>query len=327
MLKLPDARAIATEARRRLVDRIGVPDDRWLVAKLRQMKKVPDKEPNLAPRDPVLVEAFEDMWRPGEWTWEEAREAYLREVKRVRRPATHLDYSKMLSVPELARFGGKRVRRITVDDLATVVHEIHESGRERHAEHLASVLRPMWVYLAKHGTKLKSGVEKSIPDLRAPERTPGDKPRSNGKVPGGHVATPDEIGRALAIARSGAVEETIATALELLILTGQRRVQSPRPWSKILCRGSRRPDGEYGAWARATGRRRPRGATSTGTAFRSRRPCGSSSSARLPGSGGRDPLPVPAGPAEASRRRGRRPPLGRRPEPQAPRHGDPRVAS
>ncbi len=230
MLRLADARAIATEARRRLVDRLGVPDDRWLEAKLRQMRKLPPKEENPAPRDPALVEAFEDMWRPGEWTWAQAKEAYLKEVARVRRPATHLDYSKMLGVPELARFDGRRVKRITVDDLATVVHEIHESGRERHAEHLASVLRPMWVYLAKHGTKLKSGVEKPIPDLRAPERTPGDKPRANGKVPGGHIASPAEIGRALAIARSGAVEATVATALQLLVLTGQRR----RPIAEAL---------------------------------------------------------------------------------------------
>lgn len=68
MLKLADARAIATEARRRLVDRLGVPDDRWLEAKLRQMHKLPPKEANPAPRDPKLVEAFEDMWRPEEWT-------------------------------------------------------------------------------------------------------------------------------------------------------------------------------------------------------------------------------------------------------------------
>jgi integrase len=193
------------------------------------MNKLPPK-PEKGPRDPVLVREFEDLWSPSLWTWEEAKEAFLKEIHRVRRPATHLDYSKMLSVPELARFAGRRVTRITVDELATVVHEIHDSGRERHAEHLASVLRPMWGHLSKHGVKLKSGVDAPIPGLRAPERTPGDKPRSNGKIPGGHVASPAEIGRALAIARSGAVEETLATALQLLILTGQRR----RPVAEAL---------------------------------------------------------------------------------------------
>ncbi|MGG3810125.1 integrase family protein [Methylorubrum rhodesianum] len=229
-IRLAEARSLASEARRRLVDRIGIPDDRWLEAQLRKLRKLPPK-PEPAPRDPALVQAFEDdMLRHGEWTWEEARESFLREVARTRRPATHLDYSKMLSVPELAVFAGRRVRRITIEDLATIVYAIHASGRERHAEHLASVLRPMWSYLAKHEHKKKSGVEAGVPGLRAPERSAGDRPRANGKVPGSHVATPDEIGRALAIARSGAVEGTVATALQLLVLTGQRR----RPVAEAL---------------------------------------------------------------------------------------------
>ncbi|SFU92751.1 hypothetical protein SAMN02799631_03184 [Methylobacterium sp. 174MFSha1.1] len=223
ILRLADARAIATEARRRLVDRLGVPDDRWLEAKLRQMRKLPPKEENPTPRDPALVEAFEDMWRPDEWTWEEARAAYLAEVKRVRRPDTHTDYRKMLHQPELAVFEGRRVKRITIEDLATIVHAIHASGRERHAEHLASVLRPMWSYLAKHEHKKKSGVEAGMPLLKAPERTPGDKPRANGKVPGEYFASAQEIGYTLAVAHSGVLEPSLAVALELLVLTGQRR--------------------------------------------------------------------------------------------------------
>ncbi|OHV15841.1 hypothetical protein BK022_16200 [Methylorubrum extorquens] len=222
-IRLAEARSLASEARRRLVDRIGIPDDRWLEAQLRKLRKLPPK-PEPAPRDPALVHAFEDdMLRHGEWTWEEARAAYLAEVKRVRRPDTHTDYRKMLSVPELAVFEGRRVRRITIEDLATIVHEIHASGRERHAEHLASVLRPMWSYLAKHEHKKKSGVEAGMPLLKAPERTPGDKPRANGKVPGEYFASAQEIGYTLAVARSGVLEPSLAVAIELLVLTGQRR--------------------------------------------------------------------------------------------------------
>lgn len=230
-LRLSDARAIATEARRRLVDRLGPVDERWLESRLRQMKKLPEKEANPVPRDPAAIAAFEDeMLRPGEWTWEEARAAFLAEVARTRRPATHTDYRKLLGSPELAAFAGRRVRRITIEDLATVVHAMHASGRERHAEHLASVLRPMWNYISLHAHKKKSGVETGVPGLRAPERTPGDRPRANGKIPGGHVASPSEIGRILAVARSGAVERTVATALQLLVLTGQRR----RPIAEAL---------------------------------------------------------------------------------------------
>jgi len=241
MLRLADARAIATEARRRLVDRLGVPDDRWLEGRLRQMHKLPPKEPNPAPRDPALVEAWEDqIQRAGEWTWEEALAAFLAEVARTRRSATYTDYRKLLHSPELATFAGRRVRRITIEDLATVVHAVHASGRERHAEHLASVLRPMWSYLARHEHRKRSGVEAGIPTLRAPERTPGDKLRANGKVPGGYTAKPGEIGRILAVARTGVLNPTVASALQLLVLTGQRRrpvvealVKDFVPWEEV----------------------------------------------------------------------------------------------
>lgn len=240
-LRLSDARAIATEARRRLVDRLGPIDERWLEARLRQMHKLPPKEAPVAPRDPAAIAAFEDeMLRPGEWTWEEARAAFLAEVARTRRPATHTDYRKLLNTPELAAFAGRRVRRITIEDLATVVHAMHATGRERHAEHLASVLRPMWSYLARHEHRKRSGVEAGIPGLRAPERTPGDKPRANGKTPGGYTAKPAEIGHILAVARTGVLDPTVAASLQLLVLTGQRRrpvveslVEDFVPWAEV----------------------------------------------------------------------------------------------
>lgn len=223
-LRLSDARAIATEARRRLVDRLGPVDDRWLESRLRQMKKLPEKEAPTAPRDPAAIAVFEDeMLHPGEWTWEEGRAAFLAEVARVRRPDTHTDYRKMLSMPELAVFSGRRLRRITIEDLAMIVHAVHATGRERHAEHLASVLRPMWSFLSLHAHKKKSGVETGMPLLKAPERTPGDRPRANGKIPGEYFASPQEIGYTLAVARSGALEPSVAMAMELMVLTGQRR--------------------------------------------------------------------------------------------------------
>ncbi len=237
-IRLSDARLIASDARRRLTNGLGRPDERWLIAKLRDMGKLPPKPPKREP-DPAEIEQTQDLLRPGEWTWEEARAAFLAEVARTRRPATHTDYRKLLGSPELAVFEGRRVRRVTIDDLASVVHSIHASGRERHAEHLASVLRPMWSFLSRHEHRKTSGVEAGIPGLRAPERTPGDRPRANGKIPGGYTAKPHEIGRILAIARSGVLEPTVAAALQLLVLTGQRRrpivealVEDLVPWEE-----------------------------------------------------------------------------------------------
>ncbi|BCM83813.1 site-specific integrase [Methylobacterium indicum] len=221
-IRLSDARLIASDARRRLTNGLGRPDERWLIAKLRDMGKLPPRPPKREP-DPAEIERVQDILRSGEWTWEEARAAYLAEVARVRRADTHTDYRKMLHMPELSIFEGKRVRRITIEDLATIVYVVHASGRERHAEHLASVLRPMWTFLSLHGNKKLSGVETGMSMLKAPERTPGDKPRANGKVPGEYFASAQEIGYTLAVARCGVLEPSLGVALELMVLTGQRR--------------------------------------------------------------------------------------------------------
>ncbi len=144
------------------------------------------------------------------WVWEDARDAYLAEVKRTRRPDTWNDYRAMLHVKELAPLAGVKVRRMAREDLAVIVAEIHTSGRERHAEHLASVLRPMWNYLCRDDIRRKSGLgeKQTMAGLRAPERSAGVKPRANGKVPGTYIASASasEVGFLVASARAGAIE-------------------------------------------------------------------------------------------------------------------------
>jgi integrase len=175
-------------------------------------------------RDPALVAAFEaEIPHLLNWRWEEARESYLAEVKRIRRHDTWNDYRVMLGQPELAVLANRQVRGITRSELAVIVDKIHASGRERHAEHLASVLRPFWGYMAEDRRQHLSGVTTTMAGLKAPERSTEAKVRSNGKEPGTYIATPAEVGTAVAVARSGILDRSVSMSLELLIATGQRR--------------------------------------------------------------------------------------------------------
>lgn len=233
MLSLAQARTMAAAARRDVENRVAVFDgDAWLHKEFIALG-LAEPTPPPPERHPDKVAAFEraleDM---NYWYWDEARTAYLAEVKRTKRPDTWNDYRAMLHVKELAPLGGRKVRRIVRSELSVIVAEIHESGRERHAEHLASVLRPMWNYLCQDHVRPRSGLDEkqTMAGLRAPERSAGVKPRANGKIPGTYIATGAEVGFLVAASRAGAIEGGLAVAMELLVMTGQRR----RPISSAL---------------------------------------------------------------------------------------------
>ncbi len=228
-LTLDEAREIVANAQKGLANRTAAPDDRFLEDEFIRLGKVAPR-PLKPPRSPEILAQMdrEDADR-GYWTWEEARAAYLEDVKRTKRPDTWKDYSAKLNMKELAGLNGKKVRRIKREHLAKAVAEVHNSGRETQARNLASALRPMWKWLWRDHVIEQSGFSEEerigadMTRLQAPERTPGLRPRANGKIPGKHVASPTEIGTALAIARSGVLDPTVASAFELIILTAQRR--------------------------------------------------------------------------------------------------------
>ena len=228
-ISLDEARTIAAAAQRGLVNRLWAPDDRFLEDQLIALGKVAPRPP-VPPRDPEMVAAWtrhsEDL---PFWDWEEARAEYLADVKRTKRPDTWKDYSAKLHMPELAGLAGRKVRRIKREDLATAVAGVHKSGRETQARNLASALRPMWKWLWKDHVTPLSGFSKEerigadMSGLQAPDRSAGLKVRANGKIPGKHVASPQEIGTTLAIARTGVLDPTVSAAFEVLVLTAQRR--------------------------------------------------------------------------------------------------------
>lgn len=221
ILDLEQARSIAGAARKALNSAHAELGEEWLRDQYIELGLARPRPV----RDPALVAAFLDQIpHLMKWTWEEAREFYLAEVKRTLRFDTWRDYRTMLHVRELDGLAGCQVRVITRQDLAGIVAGIHETGRERQAEHLASVLRPMWSFLAEDRNQKKgSGVTEPIPLLKAPKRSAEVKLRSNGKVAGGYTATPEEIGTAVAVARSGALDRSLSVAMELMVSTGQRR--------------------------------------------------------------------------------------------------------
>ncbi|MCJ2124364.1 integrase family protein [Methylobacterium sp. J-077] len=227
-LTLDEARSIVAEAQRHIANRTDEPGDRFLEDQLIRLGKLPPR-PAAQPRDPAMVAGMmEVVGDTPFWKWEAAREAYLAEVKRTLREATWKDYGAKLHLAELDVLAGRKVRRITLEDLAEIVAAVHSSGRETHAVNLASALRPLWRWLWKPHVRKSSGlgvegIGADMSKLCAPPRTPGVKVRANGKVAGRYVGAPGEIGTVIAVARSGVLDPTVSLSLELLTLTAQRR--------------------------------------------------------------------------------------------------------
>lgn len=183
-----------------------VPDDRWLDAQRVAFGKVEGPAP---------------IAEPTLWVWEIARSEYLAEVERVNKPATLIDYRNMLNTPELTRFAGQAVAGIKLEDMATAVEDVHRRGVERHAEHLASVVRPMWTFLGSPTKRTLSGVRPGVmKELAAPKRS-AQKDGTAKRKPK-YVPPMLEVGRIVAICRSGAVHPVIAGAIELTVLAAQR---------------------------------------------------------------------------------------------------------
>lgn len=220
-LSLTQARKLAGLAMEQVRDKNSQVDDEWVRGELVRMGLAEPPPPE--PKKETYAEIVARIEADERWTFGEARDRFLDEVKRTRREATWVDYRKMLTVPEMAPFERQRVWTIDVGAMARVVAAMHRTGRERHAEHLASVIRPMWTFLAleenKHQSAVKPGAMKG---LKPPERSLAeDKEEDDG--PGSYVPPVAEVGLILAIARTGIMHPTVAAAVELTVFTTQRR--------------------------------------------------------------------------------------------------------
>lgn len=220
---IPEAREIAGKASMMIRNKLGLPTEEWLLRQRIEYGKI------ARAAVPVATTPTEFS----QWTFAEARADYLAEVKRIRRPDTWDDYNKVLAAPELEELAERKVARITRHELSGIIVTMHRSGRERAAEKLAGCLRTMWSHLEKDANIKKSGVELgSMLGLKAPERSlveRGDR-KSGATAPGKYVPSFLEIGRIVAICRSGAIDPQIAGAVELLLMTVQRRRPVASAW-------------------------------------------------------------------------------------------------
>jgi len=127
----------------------------------------------------------------------------------------------MLGTPELERFAGRPVATISLEEMSVAVEDVHKRGVERHAEHLASVVRPMWSFLGSPTKRGRSGVSPgTMKELTAPERSRQADGSANRKPK--YVPPMLEVGRIVAICRSGAMHPIIAASIEFTVFTLQR---------------------------------------------------------------------------------------------------------
>ncbi|SDH19872.1 integrase family protein [Bosea robiniae] len=208
LVSLTVAREIAAAARTLIREQDICPTEAWVHDQLVRRRVLAKPEPeHVSPPKPTT------------WTYSEAVEHYLTEVKRTRRERTWSDRRDMLNIVEMRPLRDRPVGSIARREIATVVAEIHRSGRERHAAHLCEAVRPLWTWLAGDAQQLRSGVlSTDMAQLRAPEKT-----NREGVDDGGYVPPPAEIGRILKIAQAGVVDEVLADALLLMLFTAQRR--------------------------------------------------------------------------------------------------------
>lgn len=202
-----EARRLVSDAQVLIKGRIRRPDAVWVAEQLIAYGKV------AAPAPEVAI-----ITGPKTWTWETARTEFIAEAKRTLREETFKDYRNRLKVPELARFEGRGVDTITRKEMASALKAIHARGVESQSEHVRDVVKSMWTYLSLDDTSEFSGVEFNVMvGLRAPARTKKAEVRRGDYIPPIH-----EIGRLMAIARSGALEPRIGYAIQFLVFTCQR---------------------------------------------------------------------------------------------------------
>lgn len=156
---------------------------------------------------------------PTTWTWEQALEAYIAEVRRSRRPETAKNYRSVLINPSVTEvMAGRIVAEVDLTTVASMVERIHSSGREATSENVVVIIRVMWEFLARHDKQAQSGVASNV--LRPLRKI--SRSRNYGKVT--RTPTLEICGKIVAACRRGVFDPLICRALEVLVLTGQRRL-------------------------------------------------------------------------------------------------------
>lgn len=209
---IAEARDLVAEARKLIRGRIRRPDDDWVHEQRVAMGK--------SAAAPVAAVHRQSTY----WTYKQAVTAYLAMIKKTKSENTHRDYKQTLGNADLAVLAKRPVPSISRSDLSKIVADVHASGREPTAEGMVRKLKPLWKWLAADGQADKSGVvEGAMAGLRAPERSRLTEEEYEQAEVKRYVPPMWEVGRILAIARSGALDPIVALAIELMVFAPQRR--------------------------------------------------------------------------------------------------------
>lgn len=183
---------------------------------------------------------------PPSWNWLKAVDRFMEHIAAVRTPATYDDYARTLGgkqrlvptkrhtmVPELKRFDARQVATISREEIAECVAEVCKR-KHRLGSHLKSVLGSMWTFLGDDARRRETSVPANLLlRLRTPEKPNAMAPPNVANVmslfdndhedPRRDVPSPLELGRAIAITRSGGMKELAALSVQLLAGSLQRR--------------------------------------------------------------------------------------------------------
>lgn len=189
---------------------------------------------------------FDTERRAPSWEWQQAVDNFLDHIRLNRAAETYDDYARTLGgwrrldpkkrhaqVAELSRFRGKQVNTIAREDIAECVADV---CKRAHAQglHTLRVLGSMWTFLGDDVRRRQTSV---APNLLLRVKAP-EKPQQVFVRPAPSVLqlfdndyedkrrdvpAPIELGRAVAIARSGALGERASLAVQLLAFSLQRR--------------------------------------------------------------------------------------------------------
>ncbi|OAM77756.1 integrase family protein [Devosia elaeis] len=210
---IAEARSLVLEGRKLIAGRIRRPDDEWVHEMRVSMGK--------AAAAPVTVAHRHSTF----WTYKQAVTAYMEHVKRTKSPATYRDYRQTLGNGDLAQLAKRPVPSITRPDLSKIIAAVATSGRESTAEGMVRKLKPFWSWMSDDAQRGDTGVEHGImAGLKAPPRSRLSEDQfEEAEAAIRYVPPMHEVGRILAIARSGALDEIVGLAIELLVFAPQRR--------------------------------------------------------------------------------------------------------
>lgn len=207
LLSIQEARELAAEAQQFWKSGIGIPDEKWLQRRLVQRQKV-DRP----------VEGHQDSRHALRWTFATARRKYLEKIATNRSKGTYNDYRQKLNSVDLQVLEQRPVASISRIEMAKLIAGVHASGRESTAESLVRIVGAFWTWLGEDTQTESSGVVPgAMKGLKAPDRTR----RASKRIV--EDPTLEDLGRIVAIARSGAIDPSIGCAIELVVWSCQRR--------------------------------------------------------------------------------------------------------